>query len=208
MHKTVLVTGPTVELLTLAEAKTHLRFTTSDSSKEAEITRMIKAFRTAIERYLKRALIHQDWKVYYDCWHHEMKIPFGNLVEVAAAVGPPAIEKKPLVKYYDLDGTLTTLTESDYYWVSKVSDPAKIVRKYDAVYPELQYGRPDAIEITFRCGYGATASSVPEDIIHALKVMLTDYFEHRGSIVVGQGGVHQIPGHVKGLLHDYKLYDF
>jgi uncharacterized phiE125 gp8 family phage protein len=188
----------------VSEAKAHLRFT--GSSKDAEITRMIKAFRTSIERYLHRALITQTWKVYYDCWQNEMKIPFGSLQLVSVVVDPPT-EKRPLIKYRDTDGVLTELDESVYYWVVKSTDPACIVRKYDVTYPELQYGRPDAIEITFKCGYGDTAANVPEDIIHALKVMLTDYFEHPGSVVVGDR-VNKIPDHITGLIHNYKLYEF
>lgn len=136
-----------------------------------------------------------------------MKIPFGNLQLVSAVVGPPAVEKRPLIKYRDLDGTLTELDEDTHYWVVKSTDPACIVRKYDATFPELQYGRPDAIEITFKCGYGDAATAVPEDIIHALKVMLTDYFEHPGSIVIGDR-VNKIPDHITALIHNYKLYEF
>lgn len=137
-----------------------------------------------------------------------MRIPFGNLQLRASAVGPPAVEKRPLVEYYNIDGALTELNETDYYWVSEKSDPATIVRKYDAVYPVLQYGRPNAIEITFLCGYGDAAEDVPEDIIHALKVMLTDYFENPGSIISGPGvTVNKIPAHITGLIHDYRLYN-
>jgi uncharacterized phiE125 gp8 family phage protein len=204
VHKTELVTAPAVELLTVSEAKAHLRFTSS--SKDAEITRMIKAFRVNIERYLHRALITQTWKVYYDRWCNEMRIPFGNLQLVTGSVDP-VVEKRPLIKYRDLDGTLTELDEDDHYWVVKSTDPACIVRKYDATFPELQYGRPDAIEITFKCGYGDAATAVPEDIIHALKVMLTDYFEHPGSIVIGDR-VNKIPDHITALIHNYKLYEF
>jgi uncharacterized phiE125 gp8 family phage protein len=206
MHRTELVTGPSVELLTLAEAKAHLRF--SSSSKDTEIQRMVKAFRQNIERYLKRALITQEWKVYYNCWDNELLIPFGNLQLRDAAAGPPAVEKRPLINYYDINGDQQTLEEDDFYWVDNKQDPARILRKYDAVYPELEYGRPNAIEITFLCGYGDTAADVPEDIIHGLKVLLTNYFENPGSVVVGRETPSEIPDHVKRLLHDYRLYQF
>jgi uncharacterized phiE125 gp8 family phage protein len=169
---------------------------------------MIKAMRQNIERYLKRALITQEWKVYYNNWCSELKIPFGKLQLRAAAAGPPEVEKRPLIKYYNLEGTLTTLDEDDFYWVDNKQDPAVILRKYDAVYPELQYGRPNSIEITFICGYGDTALDVPEDIIHALKIYLTDYFEHPGSVVVGRETPSEIPNHVRRLIHDYRLYEF
>lgn len=193
MHKTVLVTGPSVEPVTTAEAKTHLRV--SGSSQDTYIDTLIKTARFNVEKYLNRVLINQDWKVYYNRWCNELLIPFGKLNSVAS------------VKYRDLSGTLQTLTADDYYWVVTTEDPGRIIRKYDATYPELQYGRPDAIEIAFNAGYGAAATAIPDDIRHAVKLLITDYYEHRGSVVIGTTA-GKIPDHVTALLHPYKLYEF
>lgn len=201
MHKTVLVSGPTVEPLTTAEAKTHLNV--SSSTFDTYIGTLIATARGQIERYLNRALITQSWKVYYDCWKHELLIPFGNLQIAGASPGPAS----PVVKYYNVDGTLTTLTESDYYWVVTTTDPGRIVRKYDATYPELQYGRPDAIEIAFTAGYGAAASAIPDEIKHAMKLLIGNYFEQRSDIVVDDR-VTKIPSYITDLIHSYKLYQF
>jgi uncharacterized phiE125 gp8 family phage protein len=200
VHKTVLVTGPSVEPITTAEAKTHLNV--SGTSKDTYIGTLIVTARRQIERYLNRALINQNWKVYYDCWKHEMLIPFGNLQITSDTPGPAS----PVVKYYNTGGTLTTLTESGYYWVITTTEPGRIVRKYDATYPQLQDGRPDAIEIAFTAGYGVAGSDVPDDIKHAMKLLITNYYEHRGDIVIGQ--VNKIPSYVTDLIHSYKLYQF
>lgn len=219
MHKTELITPPEVELITLDEAKEHLRYRAS--GKDDEITGMIKAFRQDIEGELHRAFITQEWKVFYDCWENEIRIPFGRLqlrdaveaVEADPEADPPveaveAVEKRPLIKYYDVDGNQQTLDEDTFYWVDNVSDPAKIIRKQSVTYPTLQYGRPNAIEITFTCGYGDAAEDVPGSVVSALKLMLTDYFEFPGSIVVGKDGATKIPGHISNLIHKLKLYDF
>lgn len=124
-----------------------------------------------------------------------MLIPFGSLTTVTT------------VKYYNLEGTLTTLTESDYYWVVTTTDPGRIVRKYDATYPELQYGRPDAIEIAFTAGYGATSAAIPDEIKHAMKLLIGNYYEQRSDIVVSDR-VHKIPAYITDLIHSYKLYQF
>jgi uncharacterized phiE125 gp8 family phage protein len=200
VHKTVLVTGPSVEPITTAEAKSHLNV--SGTSKDTYIGTLVVTARNQIERYLNRALINQSWKVYYDCWKNELLVPFGKLQVVGASPGPAS----PVVKYYNTEGTLTTLTESDYYWVVTTTDPGRIVRKYSVTYPELQYGRPDSIEIAFTAGYGAAASAIPDDIKHAMKLLITNYYEHRGEIVIGQ--VAKIPSYVTDLIHGYKLYEF
>lgn len=199
MHKTVLVTAPAIEPITNTEAKAHLNI--SGTSKDTYIDSLIVTARRQIERYLNRALITQKWKVYYDCWKHELLIPFGNLQVV--------VDESVVVKYRDMDGTLTTLTESDYYWVVTTTDPGRIVRKYDATYPELQYGRPDAIEIAFTAGYGAAASAIPDEIKHAMKLLIGNYYENRSDLVVGQGvTANKIPSYITDLIHSYKLYQF
>jgi uncharacterized phiE125 gp8 family phage protein len=202
VHKTVLVSGPSVEPITTAEAKTHLNV--SGTSKDTYIDTLIVAARNQIERYLHRALISQRWKVYYDCWQREMLIPFGKLQVVGASPGPAS----PIVSYYNDAGASTVLTENDYYWVVTTTDPGRIVQKYNTTYPELQDGRPDAIEIAFTAGYGAAASAIPGDIKHAMKLLITNYFEHRGEVVVGERAAMKIPSYITDLIHSYKLYEF
>lgn len=195
MHKVVLTSAPAVDPLTPAEAKTHLNLT--GSSQDTYVGTLIKTATRAAEKYLNRVLITQSWKVYYDHWHFEMLIPFGKLQSVAT------------VKYYNDAGNLAPLTESDFYWVVTTDEPGRIIRKYDAVFPVLQTGRPDAIEIAFTAGYGASAAAIPEDIRHGIKLLITDYYEHRGSVVLSsRERPSVIPGHVANLLHPYKLYQF
>lgn len=194
MHRTLLVNGPSVEPITTAEARTHLNV--SGTSKDTYIGTLIVTARKQIERYLNRVLINQNWKVYYNHWKHELLIPFGKLSTVTT------------VKYYNDSGTQTTLDANTYYWVVTTTEPGRIVRKHDVTYPELQDGRPDSIEIAFTAGFGAAGSDVPEEIKHAMKLLITNYYEHRGDVVIGGQAVHKIPSYVTDLIHSYKLYEF
>jgi uncharacterized phiE125 gp8 family phage protein len=192
MISTELVSGPEVEPVSLEEAKVHLNVT--GSAKDEYITSLIVAARTAIERYLNRALITQEWKVFYDCWKEEMETPF------------PPLQSIETVKYYDMDGDIQTLDEEDFYWVVNTREPGMVKRKYNASYPNHQDGRPDVIEIAFTAGFGDEAEDVPEPIRLGIKLMLTDYYEHRGGVVIGQ--VMKIPDHVLNLIHPYRIYRF
>jgi uncharacterized phiE125 gp8 family phage protein len=186
-----IVTPPASEPVTLSEAKAQLSVTSS--AHDTRITSLITTARRQVERYLKRALITQTWKVYYNCFHAVMELPY------------PPLQSVTHVKYYDDSGTLQTLS-SDLYWEDLASEPGKIVRKYDAVYPELLAGRPNAVEIQYVAGYG-DAEDVPEDIRHAILMLVTDYFDNRGEVVVGSIA-QRIPGFIKDLVHDYRMYDF
>lgn len=186
-----IVTPPASEPVTLSEAKAQLSVTSS--AHDTRITSLITTARRQVERYLKRALITQTWKVYYNCFHAVMELPY------------PPLQSVTHVKYYDDSGTLQTLS-SDLYWEDLASEPGKIVRKYDAVYPELLAGRPNAVEIQYVAGYG-DADDVPEEIRHAILMLVTDYFDNRGEVVVGSMA-QRIPGFIKDLVHDYRMYSF
>ena len=184
-------TAPASEPLTTDEAKTHLKV--SGSSEDAYIDTLVKAARTNVERYLNRALITQTWKAYFDDWDDFLKLGIAPVQSITS------------VKYYDYTASLEVLTSTLYYG-DVVSEPAQIVRKYDTVYPELETSRPNGIVVEFVAGYGA-ASDIPGDIVHAIKLLVADYYDNKGEVVVGTIAV-RIPGHIKNLLHSYRLYDF
>lgn len=186
-----LVIGPATEPITTAEAKTHLKV--SGSTEDTYIDSIISAARTSVERYLGRALITQTWKAYFDDWDDKMNLGLAPVASITS------------VKYYDETASLTVLTSTLYY-EDLISEPARIVRKYDSVYPELETQRPNGIVVEFVAGYGA-ASDVPGDIKHAIKLLVADYYDNKGEVVVGTIAV-RIPGHIKNLLHSYRLYDF
>jgi uncharacterized phiE125 gp8 family phage protein len=194
MYKTVLVTGPQAEPINLDEVKAHLHISGDD--EDLYLSTLIVTARKQIERFLNRALITQTWKVYYNTFCSDMKIPFGNLQSSPAVI----------VKYYNLEGTLTTLASTNY-WVHSTTDPACILKAYDTVYPETQYGRPDSVEITFVCGFGATAADVPAEIKHAMKIMVANMHSNREDVVVGTI-TNRIPHYISDLIHSYKLYQF
>ncbi|MEB3210271.1 MAG: hypothetical protein VKL39_02905 [Leptolyngbyaceae bacterium] len=185
----VIVTPPATEPVSLTEAQTHLRI-----SGEADyVNSLITSARVQVERYLNRALITQTWDVYYSFWSYDMRLPYAPVQSVTS------------VKYFDLDGNEQTLSSS-LYWTVTSADPAAIVRKYETTWPELQYGRPDAIVIRIVCGYGA-ASAVPEPIKHAIKLLMTDMYENRGTQVIGTSAT-KIPNYITDLIHSYKIYEF
>src|SRR5690606_1141690 len=124
----VIVTPPETEPINLDEAREHLRITGQDDY----VTSLIQSARVQVERYLNRALITQTWDVYYSFWSYEMRLPYAPVQSVTS------------VKYFDLDGAENTLSDS-LYWKVLSADPAAVVRKYETTWPELQYGRPDAI---------------------------------------------------------------
>lgn len=189
MHKVVRREAATDYPVTLDELKSHLKVIDDDDY----LTTLLATSTSMIERYLNRSLCTQEWTLYLDEWCYKILLPYSSIQSVES------------VKYYDLNGDPQTLTELDYYHVVTSDDPGYIQQRYDVTYPELEEGKPDAIEIEYTAGYG-DPEDVPAEIKHAIKLICTDLHEHRGELVTGS--VNRIPNYVNSLCHSYKLYQF
>lgn len=191
MDSIVLTTVPQYEPITLAEANTHLLV----NGQDTYVTSLIQTARAMLENDLERSFMAQVWTGYQCGWDKVMFLDRSPVRSVTS------------VKYYDLDGVQRTLSTDDY-WVN-LPDSC-IHMAYDFTPPELQYGRPNAIEVVYECGFatGTEAqqqAAVPMDIKHAIKVLLTDLHEHRGQYVLNAPG-YKLPGFVSNLVHHYKMY--
>lgn len=160
------------EPITTAEAKTQLRIT--GSSFDTEIDGLIKVARQEAEQYCMRSFITQTWKLYLNDWPSSssiIKLPYGRLISVTS------------VKYTVSTQFDTEIDSSNY---SVGSGDIGIIKPIDS-WPETDTDFPRSIEIEYTAGYG-DATTVPETIKQAIKIMLTDYFEMRSSYVRGSAG--------------------
>lgn len=153
------VTAPTIEPITVEEAKAQARIT--DSASDDLIDGYIVSAREAAEQHLGRGLLTQTLKLVLDDW--------ANVVPLPQAAPLQSITH---VKYYDTDGTLQTLATS-YYDTDTVSRPGRVVLKPSQSWPSLQSERRNGrVEITYVVGW-TSAAAVPERIRHGIKLHVT-----------------------------------
>src|SRR5512139_2288241 len=107
-----LITAPTVEPVTTAETKSHLRVDTT--ADDTLIGTLITAARQDSEEYLNRALVTQTWDLYMDGFPTTTKIK----------VPLPPLQSITSIKYYDEDDVEATMTATDYI-VDTVSEPGQ-----------------------------------------------------------------------------------
>lgn len=172
------ISGPTVEPVSLATARSHLRVTST--SQDTRIESLITVARGRLERNLGRAFVDQTWELKTDGFCDEIFIPRPPLIEVSS------------VKYIDEDGVEQTLDTDVYLVIDQGEMPSSIVRAEDQVWPDL-YSRPDAVRIRFRAGYSydedaspaeAVDVNVPEEIRQAILLLVGLYFETREEVVL------------------------
>jgi uncharacterized phiE125 gp8 family phage protein len=171
-----LVTAPTVEPVTLSEAKQHLRVT--DDADNAYITNLIVAARQAVESgeswSLERSLINSTWRLTLD--------GFAARVSVIELPRPP-VASITSITYDDAANVEQTLASNRYRLLSD-AEPARVMPIYNDEWPEaINY--PGSVRITYVAGYGATAATVPQAIKQAVLLLVGDMYENRESILVG-----------------------
>ena len=170
-----LVEAPEVEPVSVEQARAYLRLTSA--SEDEFIGGLVKAARLRVEETTGYALAPQTRRLVLDAW------PDGPL-ELPA---PPLLEVEE-VEYVAPDGTVTQLAEGFDYDVATESTPGAIVpRGYAAGLPWPSAARrPDAVRVTFRCGYGEPGSAeLPENLDLAIKAIALHWFDHRGTTIAG-----------------------
>lgn len=182
------VTAPSVEPVTLIEAKAHLAVTHTDD--DTMITSRIVSARRACESISQRSFITTAWKYTLERWPvcggARIVLPRPRLISVSG------------LTYLDTTGTRQTLSSS-LYVVSTAREPAVIIPAYGTTWPGAREFL-DSIQVSYTAGYGATAASVPDDIKAAVLLMVGHLYAHRGD------ENQEPPAAVRHLLAPYSVY--
>jgi uncharacterized phiE125 gp8 family phage protein len=189
-----LVTAPTSEPVTVAEAKAHLRVDLSDD--DVLIESLITAARVHIEDATSRALITQTWRINLDDWP-----PCGYL-----CLPRPPLQSVTSVVYTDSAGTAATLSASKYA-ADTDSEPGRIVLNCGQTWPVTTLATSNPIVITYIAGYGA-AAAVPQQLKQAILLLLGHWYENREGSIVGSGGVSPIPFAIDSLIWMNRIKEF
>lgn len=225
MISLVRTVNPTVEPVTVAEAKVQCRVDISDD--DSFIQSLITAARQHVESRTNRSLLQQTWKVSFDRfpgyqpWN--LGSPFAPVVgrqfatEYVAGryMQPPLLLPRPRLievlslEYYDIGGNLQTLDPSAYV-VGGDAEPATIFPVPFTWWPATIWGRPDAVQVTYTAGYGTTADTVPEALKLAIRGLVAHWYENRESSVLtnSSNAVTTIPQFVDALLEDFSFACF
>lgn len=156
-------TEPTIEPVSLDEAKDHLRVTFNDH--DSQIYNWIVAGRQFAEAYTRRALVQQTWTLYFNGWPRGadyFELPF------------PPLQSVTSIKYTDSEDDTTTWS-TDEYEVDTDSEPGRVVLAYDYTWPSFTPHPKNPIEIIYVAGYdddgGSPAdyrANIPQSIKNAI----------------------------------------
>ena len=132
-----LVTAPTAEPLSLAEAKLHLRV--DGTADDTLIPPRISSARQYVEDFTGRDLVDQSHKLLLDAFPSWVELPGSPLVSVTS------------VTYIDENGATQTAAAS-LYDVDITTEPGTLRLAFDQTWPSTR-STPNAVTINYDTGY-------------------------------------------------------
>jgi uncharacterized phiE125 gp8 family phage protein len=185
----MLLSGPAVEPLTLAEAKLFLRVEHDDD--DDLIAALIAGSRIHVEAQTRRALITQTWRLTRDAWPQSgcffvLPVPLVSLVAARVYTSESATQALDLAAFT----------------VDKAPAPA-LLAFVPGTLPSP--GRAKAgVELDVTTGYGAAPANVPAPLRQAIRLLTAHWYENRGLVAVGQS-VAGLPASVGALIAPYQV---
>lgn len=184
----VLVTAPAIEVVELADLKTHLRIEAVE--EDAYLTTLIIEARRQLEDRTGLALINQTHRMTIDRWPGRREQWWDGMRQGAVTElhgGPPGsieLPRYPLssitsITTYDEDSNSSTVTVASTFDVDTDSMPGRITLQSGATWPVAQR-QTNAVEIVYVAGYGSAVSDVPQPLVEAVRRLAGFKYDHRG----------------------------
>lgn len=190
-------TPPALEPVTLTEAKAHLRVDSTDD--DVYIATLITAAREWVEQYLDRTLVHTQWVMRLD------RFPPDSLQDIELP-RPPVVASgtaTAVTLTYTAENGNTAAYSTSSFRVDRAATPGAVKALYGQTWPP-HLEDDNSVSITWWAGYGASGSSVPAAVRHAILMLCSHWYETRGA-TVSTGAVPQdVPFGVRSLLDSMK----
>lgn len=175
-------TPPEASAIDLEMLKEHLRLKAPGGSYTAEdsiLNALIKAGVDAYESRFKTTLVTTTL-----IWGFE---EFSRKMELAR----PPLASVESVTYIDTSGAEQTVDASDYSVIDALT-PGCILFKKGYEFPDLDEDTPYPVSVTYKAGYGADHTKVPDSIRLYIRNIIGTYYMQRESVLVSYTGLISI----------------
>lgn len=179
-----MISAPASEPVTLAELKAHLNIAATD--EDELLAMLIVVARATVERLTGRLLMTQSWRVTLDA------VPASGLVTLP--IGP--VQTVTELTVHDGAGG-SQLWPGSAYVLDLAGEPARLLFEGGVPIPGQRIA---GIDIDVVAGYGATAASVPPELVQAVKLLAAHWYAARGDAA----DTSSIPDDVGTLIAGYR----
>lgn len=192
------ITPPSVEPITLEEAKVHLRV--DGTEEDALIQFLITAARQLAEQWLRRALITQELRATLDIPRPITGPLSGSVgrVKKVLEIPRPPLQAVTIVEVETSPGTWEALSSTDYV-VDLDAEPATIKPVSGG-----WYGR--RVRVTYTAGYGNDGAAVPAPIKQGMLLLIGDWYQYREQTII-EDTAQVLPTGVQMLWSPYQIVE-
>lgn len=179
------ITEPTIEPVSIAEAKAHLRVDADFTDDDLYIQSLISAARYHVETVSDRTLVRSQWQLKFDhfpSWDLELPRP-------PIATGQISVTYVP-------SGASAPVAFTNFR-EDRDSTPAVIRPQWNGTWPTTR-GAENDVTVTYWAGYGDATTAVPAPARHAILMLVAHWYGTREAVI--QGGMNPVPMAVEILL--------
>lgn len=200
MHRPVLISPPDLPVVSLAEAKAHLRVDHDDD--DALIEGLIRAATEHLDGWtgiLGRCLVDQTWRQDFDRFVRDLCLPLGPVISIVS------------VTWRNPAGALATVPPSSYDLRTDAGGRSLVRFDNDFTFPgPLHESR--AVAVTYRAGYETIPAqegppivpakvTVPEPLRVAILLLAGHWYQNREAVGDPQS---ELPFAVNALIAPYR----
>jgi uncharacterized phiE125 gp8 family phage protein len=154
-----IVTAPTADPVSLAEAKAQLRVT--DTSSDLVIQGLIPAATMFVQSLVQRVYMTQTLEWVLPHWHARIELP----------IAPVKTSDVVSVKYVDWVTQAQQTLDPSLYVPQTKGESVAIIPKFGTIWPLLFTFAPEPLVIRFTAGY-ADPASVPANVKAAILLLI------------------------------------
>lgn len=173
------ISGPTVEPVTLAEAKAHLRIDSTD--EDTLVDSLITTAREYIEEQTRLSLVATRWRYRLEGFPEDggdIELPRRPML---LSTNANKNLSSPVVRYWQ--GTeneeIFLLDQTDGDFLAATGNPPT-VRLYNAwLWPFVTTWRPLPVEVEYTAGYGTDGANVPRPLKMAILLLVGHWYQNR-----------------------------
>lgn len=201
--RVVVTVAPAVELHLSTDALVTQMLRLDSDADSTYVSHLLAAARKHFEKVTGLALINRTLRADFDRAPagrapagRELELPLAPLSSISSIAYKPDGYTS---------GSLTTWASSNYAagTTGHSGAPARLWLAVDASWPELAV-LPAALQVTFVAGFGAAASSVPEEIRLAVLFLAAWWYESRLPVNVGNI-TSELPHHLNALIESHRI---
>jgi uncharacterized phiE125 gp8 family phage protein len=169
----ICITPPTLEPLSLAEAKAWLKV--DSTADDLLISALITAARVHVEKATRLFLLTQNWNVVADNWPCQRQWR-GRIVDLPLS----PVQSVASITLYDDYDVPTIINPATYRLDKSQANPRLIFSSVPPAPQRVAQG----IEIALVNGFGDAAASVPEPLRQAMRLLVAYFYLNRGDATV------------------------